>query len=173
MSRPLAMWQYGLGRIHAAFMPHRASSVWPRLAGAWGSLRQRSDAENSLRSASWPRSEPPCYRHRSSASSTGAARACVACGAGVTRSHCTRVLSSRCRSMHPGMRLLLTILLPPALLHSLAPSLTCFTYLTRFTHLLTYSRTSLTYSPGACRRSAPWHARGAGELRRYALRRAG
>ena len=32
---------------------------WPRLAGAWGSLEACSSAETGLRSASWPKPEPP------------------------------------------------------------------------------------------------------------------
>ena len=37
---------------------------WLRLTGAWGSL------ERGLRSASWPRSEPPCFSHRRRSSSS-------------------------------------------------------------------------------------------------------
>ena len=45
--------RYGLGAIAA----HAAGG--PRLAGAWGSLEACSSAETGLRSASWPKPEPP------------------------------------------------------------------------------------------------------------------
>eukprot|EP00964_Phaeocystis_antarctica_P100552 scaffold66156_cov41-Phaeocystis_antarctica.AAC.2 len=55
MSRPRPVWPVGASAAQAA--------GWPMLAEARGSLRHAL----ALRRASWPRSEPPCFPHRSQA----------------------------------------------------------------------------------------------------------